>query len=375
MRIIKTKTPITCTFTNIPGKDFRAKAKNTKYFLYFFTAMLIIPCILALCAEPNNLILIAAIFAAALILFLLHWGFGNFFNNYIYEEITPGQYRSVLKGEGIGKLSKEEKALLLQHLSENEQEIEIPPHNIKKSLPLYVYIILLLGLFAAMFFAPVKRELVCKNTGFIGGKYTYNCYVSSSSILHNFGKVNLDSVQRAFEATKYSQDAKRHKKERVSQIQFLTAGNKTLSYTQVWGKIPLSKKIYDMNNLFDAGKDFSYNFGLGVVLFWGLSIFAVVILLIAAKRGQESLYNYVVEPIFTPKRLDAILRAEGLKNIQGINYKLAENAADKVDNYSTDYEHNDMRQEFYKQSIPPQEQAAINAEVENLTKQFYNDGK
>ena len=387
--ISKPPQPIIMNFGNDFINNFREEIKSKNRIVYFVCIFWII-------------IILSLLFFAqldwdarlALLLFLIAiptciWSSNNYYDNYIYEELKPGVYRAVLKGEGIGKLSKARKLALLQEVFENRREVEIPLSASKKPNKYLPYWIIFFIFLCVLFFAPVKRDLACT---VIEETQWYKCEIHSKSVLINFGTKDLGTVNTVlFEG----------KNPFCQTIQFRGPNNLMTSYMELWSK---KLSVEDINKKFKQGKDFNYNFGVGTVYFWILlAIFLFALLDImrsdkinwkdyifarfeiifaalfvhAARMQQKEIENYLLEPIVTPERYRAILKAEGLDNPNEIKFEntLAAVKDEKIINYLKDDELTDMQKEFYDKSWSAKDQAKMDKDVEDLTKQFYDDGK
>lgn len=388
MHLSKPPQPITMGFRNVPGSNCREKMQFMKYIIYFFCIFWIgIALILMFCVPVSWEVVGATFMCFIPVIGVIFWH--NSYDNYIYEELEPGLYKAVLKGEGIGKLSSARKLALLKEVFENKREVEIPlPVNKKpnKYLPYWIIFFIFLG---ALFLAPVKRNLTCTA---VEGTKLYKCEIYSKSVLLNLGTKDLGIVKTV---------ALDGKGPFGQTIQFRDANNFSTNYTEIWTK---KLSVEDINKKFKQGEDFRYNFGVGSVYFWillviflftildvmrkekislkdyifaRLEVIVAVLLIHAARMTQKEIENYLLEPIVTPKRYNAILRAEGLDNPHEIQFEntLAAVKDEKIINYLKDDELTDMQKEFYDNSWSAKEQAKMDQDVEDLTKQFYDDGK
>ena len=364
MHLSKPKTPINFSFHNIPGNNFREKIQLTKYFVYFLCIFFNIVGIVLIFAVPISWAVIGALLFCFLLPPLMVWGITNSSNNYIFEEIEPGQYQSVLKGKGIGKLSKEEKLALLQEVFENKKEMEIPAQTPKKhNAHFYAEIISLVLIGCLMYWAPITRKLICTH---LNGT-VYNCDLHQKAVLRNLDTVNLGAITGAVVSTKHD----KHEHETSYQIQFRTPNNTNISYTQWWLlDLPfmLDRKVNALNKRFSKGEDFSYylvNYvvvlGIIVLLFYPLIIWVM-----ERKRENEVDGNYFL----SPGQYRAILRAEGLEGIEDRYAKPWVVTDEKVIDYLKDDETTDMQKEFYGTS-----RNFSDKDIEDATKQFYDDGK
>ena len=371
MHLSKPEKPIIVSFRNIPGNNFRKKMNFGTFLSIPFFILINVTIMLVLFLHHTWEVKVPLLMFI-LVISLFIYIFKDYHDNYIYEEISPGQYRAVLKGKGIGKLSKEEKLSLLQEVLENKREVEIPVKVPKKLIPRSVYVVIFLVILGAMYWAPIKRDLDCK---IINETQIYKCEIHSKSVLRHLDTIDLGVIKSAFVANKHDKNSGNS-----YQIQFRTANNTNVSYTEWWLlalDFILDKKVNAMNKSFSQGKDFHYDFGIGLGLFWIFAIVFPIILLDAVRKGQKQINDYILAPVITPERYKAILKAEGLDNPQEMQFEntLAEVKDEKVINHLKDDDLTDMQKEFYDNSWSAKDQAKREQDVENATKQFYEDGK
>ena len=338
--VSRPKTPVTFEFKNIPGNNFRKKIKFTKYFSYFLWVFFTVVGIVVMSTAPISLEIIGATLLCFLIPLLLVCFVKHYSDDYVFEEVSPGQYRSVLKAEGFGKLDNYQKKELLKQIFENGDEtqtqVQIPK---KHNSHLYAAIISLVLIVCLMFWAPITRKMICNHTNTIGGKHIYKCELYPKTVLRNLDVINLGVITNAFVASKYN------RKDGTSyQIQFRTPNNINISYTDWWLKglsFMLDRKVNALNKRFSKGENFTYYLvNYIVVLGFIILFFLPFIIAILEQKKENEVFN---NNFFSPERYRAILKAEGLEDVDNINIKPLIINDDK--------------------------------DVDDLTKQFYDDGK
>lgn len=370
--VSKPEKPVGFGFHNIPGKNFREKIQFTKYFVYFLCTFFIIVGIFLMFAVPVSW----AVFAALLLCFVvgpLMVCFVTYYsNNYIFEEVAPGQYQAVLKAEGFAKLNDYQKKALINQVFEEEKEkqnqTEQEQSAKKSKAHVYAAIISLVVIACLMYWAPITRKLVCTHVRGI----VYNCDLQQRAVLRNLDTVKLGAITGAVVARKYDKDE--HKTS--YQIQFRSPNNTNISYTQMWLlDLPfmLDRKVDALNKKFSKEEDFSY-YSVNYVVVLGIIVllFYPLIVAIMVRKGEKenSDNNY-----FSPERYKAILKAEGLEDIEDRYAKPWVVTDEKIINYLKDDETTAMQKEFYDNSWSAKDQSERDQDVEDLTKQFYDDGK
>ena len=190
----------------------------------------------------------------------------------------------------------------------------------------------------------------------------YDCRVITESIFTGTKVGNYSDIQKATLASK------RGSKSTVYQIQLLSKNGEQFSYTNTWQSpaSSLTKKIDALNKQFYSHKSFSYDFGFEwmLILMSIPFIFIPIIVLVAAKYY---LNNYIFEEV-SPGKYQAVLKAKDVgkmnltdEQIKALVQQVKGGQEKDIQVTESTWEKNDR--EFRDRDI------------EDLTKQFYEDGK
>ncbi len=318
------------------GKNFREKLKFCRKFSYCFSGCLILlDVILTLLKEINPEAKIPLLlFSLAILLFGFLYGY--YHDNFIYEEISPGTYRAILMGNGIGKLNDFQKISLLKQVFENE--IRIPVQVPKKhNARLYATIISLILVCCLMFWGPITSKMFCTH---IKG-HTYQCELHPKTVLRNLDVVNLGAVTGAF--VKYDHIEFRSVYDHRN-ITYKTV--KLINFPSL-----LDKKVNAINRRFNQEKDFTYH----LVNYFVILLYIILFILPFAIGVMEWKWKREVTDnnYFSPERYKAILRAEGLDSFHSMQFgNVVMEVTDKKDvNYLKDDKFIGVQKEILKQDL------------------------
>lgn len=229
--------------------------------------------------------------------------------------------------------------------------------NAKILLYIMIPIFCIVGI-STMIFGSMSRSISCT----YNDDSTYDCRITTESIFTRTKFGNYSNIEKVILASK------RGSKSTVYQIQLINKNGEQLSYTNTWQSpaSSLAKKVDELNKQFYLHKNFSYDFGIEWMLIL-MSLPFIVIPIIILIVSKYCLNNYIFEEV-APGKYQAVLKAKDIgkmnltdEQIKALVQQVKGGAELGVQVSESTREKNDR--EFRDR------------DVEDLTKQFYEDGK
>ncbi len=232
-----------------------------------------------------------------------------------------------------------------------------------KIVRVFLYIFLAMCAFSSiscMLFFPITQEIYCNYKG-----NSYNCSLYSKTILRKADTVYYNNLTRAVIASKLSTS----NGERVTLfgMQFEDTEGKQLPLngtTWTSDESSVNKNISNFNRLIDAKKDFYYKlpfdgmFVIGILMFLGVSLLFIMII-------DYFSDNYIYEET-SPGVYSAVLKGKGIGKLRE-----EEKAALLQQVLEVKQQQNQVPDTSWNKN----DQAFIDRDIEDITKQFYDDGK
>lgn len=233
--------------------------------------------------------------------------------------------------------------------------------NVKKAkVILYVTlpIFCLVGIFV-MNLGMTSMSLSCK---YDQTKYSYNCQLFKENILMGKDTINISDIEKAVVSSR------RDNKSTLYQVQLINVQGNNIAYDNSWTNLytSVNKKAEKLNKYFSARKDFFYDFGIDwfIILFSLPFILFPIIMLLGFKYITN---NYIFQEV-RPGEYQAISKLKGIGKMN-----LPQEAIDSI--LTQVNSSPKTNEQIYKESWENKDAEFIEKDVEDLTKEFYKDGK
>ncbi|MCR5505061.1 MAG: hypothetical protein K6E94_05895 [Elusimicrobiaceae bacterium] len=233
--------------------------------------------------------------------------------------------------------------------------------NIKKAkIMLYFMlpIFCLTGIFV-MNLGMTSMSLSCK---YDQTKYSYNCQLFKENILMGKDTINISDIEKAVVSSR------RGDKSTLYQVQLINVQGEHIPFDNSWTNLYFSvnKKAEKLNKYFSARKDFSYDFGTDwfIILFSVPFILFPIIMLLFFKHITN---NYIFQEV-RPGEYQAISKIKGIGKMNL--------PPELMERLSSEFAGKQMPDnQFHENSYRNKDAEFIEKDVDDLTKQFYEDGK
>ena len=233
--------------------------------------------------------------------------------------------------------------------------------NVKKAkIMLYIMlpIFCLVGIFV-MSLGITSTTFSCK---YDHTKYSYNCQIIKKNILMGKDIKNISDIEKAVISSR------RGKKSTLYQVQLITVQGNNIAYDNSWTSLysSVNKQVTKLNNFFNTKQDFFYDFDID----WALILFSLpfilfpLIMLLVIKYMME---NYLYKEVY-PGTYQAVLKAKGIGKMD-IPQEAIDSILTQVNSSPK------TNEQIYKESLENKDAEFIDRDVEDLTKEFYKDGK
>ncbi len=233
--------------------------------------------------------------------------------------------------------------------------------NVKKTKAVLYIMIPIFCIFGivAIIWGSVSRSLACT----YNNNAAYDCRIISNNIFTGNNTKNYSNIRGVTLASQ------RGSQSTMYQIQLVDNKGNQLSYTNTWESpaTSLRKKVDELNKYFNSNKNFSYDFGVEWILIcMGLAFIIVPFIILAVFKHYTD--NYIFEKV-RPGYYKAVLKAKGIGKMN-----LNEEQMKTILHQSLEGGQKTPEQ-VYEESWNKKDQAFKDKDVEDLTKQFYEDEK
>ena len=236
--------------------------------------------------------------------------------------------------------------------------------NIKKAKAVFyimIPIFCLISLFT-MVMGTTTRKVSCT---YKRDSAVYNCQVTSKNFLTGTSVKNYTNIQKAVLASSRSRSSKGGSST-VYQVQFLNSEGEKLGYDNSWTSLSSSVKVkvINLNTHFNAKKDFSYDLGMD----WVLILFSLPFLifpLLIFFVFRHLINNYIFEEV-SLGQYQAVMK---VKDIGKMNLN-----RQQMDEFLYQIK-NQNQSAGGTSSWLDKDREFIEQDVEDATKEFYDDGK
>ncbi len=213
----------------------------------------------------------------------------------------------------------------------------------------------LMGVFIMMLGAT-EREMSCS---YEWDKAAYDCQITSKNFIMGTDTRYFKNIKKAVLNFENSD------KGTLYQAQFLDTQDNKIAYNNVWVSPPdsVDKQIEKLNKYFNAKKDFSYDLGINLMVIF-VSIPFIILPLIIFFVFRYVMNNY----LFEESDLNKYKAALKIKDIGKM--KLSEDQINEILYQVESSKANDSSNSF-----ADKDREFIDRDVEDATKQFYDDGK
>ena len=213
----------------------------------------------------------------------------------------------------------------------------------------------LMGVFVMML-GTTEREMSCS---YEWDKAAYDCQITSKNFIMGTDTRYFKSIKKAVLNFENSD------KGTLYQAQFLDTRDNKVAYNNVWVNPPdsVNKQIEKLNKYFNAKKDFSYDFGINLMVIF-VSIPFIILPLIIFFGFRYVMNNYLFEEV-GPNKYKAALKIKDIGKM-----KLSEDQINEIL-----YQVKSAKGSGSPNSFDDKDREFIDRDVEDATKQFYYDGK
>ena len=211
---------------------------------------------------------------------------------------------------------------------------------------------------STMVLGSMSRSIFCKYKG----NAAYDCSIATKNILMGNSITNYSDIRAAVLASK------RGSKSTVYQIKLVNGEGNQLSYTNTWQSpaSSLTKIVEKLNGYFRSDADFSYDFAIDwVLILMGLPFIFIPFIILAVFKYYTN--NYIFEKV-RPGYYKAVLKAKGIGKMNLTDEQVTAFMHQVREGQVTN-------EQIYEESWNQKDQAFKDRDVEDLTKQFYEDGK
>lgn len=210
----------------------------------------------------------------------------------------------------------------------------------------------------AMLLGSVSRSMNCvyKNNS------SYDCRITTKNILMGTSIENYPNIQKVTLASKRGSEST------VYQIKLVNSEGSDLSYTNTWQSpaSTLTKKVEELNKRFNSYKDFSYDFGFNwMLIVMGVPFILIPFIILALFKYYTN--NYLFEKV-RPGYYKAVLKAKDIgkmnlndEQVEALIHQVREGQETNIPVNESSWDQNDR--------------AFRDRDIEDATKQFYEDGK